>query len=151
MGLATSFLRYIVPIAGIPFAASFAVAGGTGSDPVAAESELRAEAPYLAENNVAMTKMMTAMTARPTGDVDRDFVAMMVPHHQGAIDMAVAVLRYGSNAQLKRLAQEIVVTQQEEIVAMRHAVGEQLGPSTASPTQLSAPPGPATPTGMIMK
>ena len=57
-----------------------------------------------------MNKMMADMTVKPTGDVDRDFVAMMVPHHQGAIDMAHAVLRYGHNEQLRRMAQEIVVS-----------------------------------------
>lgn len=98
------------------------------------------EAPFLAENDAAMNKMMTDMTVRPTGDVDRDFVAMMVPHHQGAIDMAQAVLRYGHNEQLRRLAQEIVVTQQQEIAAMRLAVGDRLPPSRASPTQPSAGP-----------
>ena len=60
---------------------------------------------------------------------------MMVPHHQGAIDMAQAVLRYGRNEQLRRLAQEIIVTQQQEIAAMRLAVGDELPPSVASPTQ----------------
>ena len=42
--------------------------------------------------------MMADMAIKPTGDVDRDFVAMMVPHHQGAIDMAQAVLRYGTTS-----------------------------------------------------
>jgi hypothetical protein len=94
-----------------------------------------AEAPYLAENDGAMTKMMRDMAVKPTGDVDRDFVAMMVPHHQGAIEMAVAVLRYGHNERLKRLAQEIIVTQQEEIAAMRLAIGDPLPPSVPAPTQ----------------
>ena len=85
-----------------------------------------------------MTKMMNGMDVTPTGDVDADFVAMMVPHHQGAIEMARAVLRYGRNAQIKRLAQEIIVTQQQEIAVMRLAVGEPLPPSIPSPTQLSA-------------
>src|SRR5260221_8620984 len=93
------------------------------------------EAPFLSENAAAMNKMMSDMTIKPTGDVDRDFVAMMVPHHQGAIDMAQAELRYGRNEQLRRIAQEIVVTQQQEIPAMRLAVGEELPPSVASPTQ----------------
>ena len=79
-----------------------------------------------------MAKMMAAMTVDPTGDVDRDFVAMMVPHHQGAIDMAVALLRYGRNERLKRLAQEIIVTQQQEIAAMRLAIGEPLPPSAGA-------------------
>jgi uncharacterized protein (DUF305 family) len=51
--------------------------------------------------------------------VDADFVALMVPHHQGAIDMAQAELRYVRNEQLRRLAQEMIVTQQQEIAAMR--------------------------------
>jgi hypothetical protein len=67
---------------------------------------------------------------------------MMVPHHQGAIDMAQAELKYGHNEQLRRLAQEIVVTQQQEIAVMRLAVDDQL-PSAASPTKpapVSSPP-----------
>ena len=93
-----------------------------------------AERPYLAENDAAMAKMMAGMQVTPTGDVDRDFVDMMVPHHQGAIDMAVAVLRYGHNEKIRRLAQEIIVTQQQEIAAMRGAVGEPAPPSTPAPT-----------------
>ena len=92
------------------------------------------ETSFLSENDSAMNKMMADMTIKPSGDVDRDFVAMMVPHHQGAIDMARAVLRYGRNEQLRRLAQEIVVTQQQEIAAMHLAVGNALPPSVASPT-----------------
>jgi uncharacterized protein (DUF305 family) len=87
----------------------------------------------LAENNTAMTTMMNGMSVRPSGNVDEDFVAMMVPRHQGAIDMAQAELRYGHNEQLRRLAQEIVVEQQQEIVAMRLALGQSLPPSTPAP------------------
>lgn len=93
------------------------------------------EAPFLAENNAAMDKMMTGMTVKPTGDVDQDFTAMMIPHHQGAIDMAQAELRYGHNEQLRRIAQEIIVEQQQEIVAMRLALGQPLPPSVAAPDQ----------------
>jgi hypothetical protein len=87
------------------------------------------EARFLAENNTAMTKMMDDMSVKPSGNVDEDFVAMMVPHHQGAIDMAQAELRYGHNEQLRRIAQEIVVEQQQEIVAMHLALGQPLPPS----------------------
>jgi len=62
-----------------------------------AQSASSKEAPFLAENEAAMTKMMAAMQIKPSGDVDRDFVAMMAPHHQGAIEMARAILRYGQN------------------------------------------------------
>jgi Domain of unknown function (DUF305) len=96
------------------------------------------ESRYLAENGAAMTKMMNDMAVEPAGDVDADFVAMMTPHHQGAIEMAKAVLRYGRNAQIKRFAQEIIVTQQQEIAAMRLAIGEPLPPSIPSPTPLMA-------------
>ena len=81
-----------------------------------------AEAPFLQDNAAAMARMMAAMAVRPTGDVDRDFVATMVPHHQGAIEMAQAQLRYGHNEQLRRIAQEIIVDQTQEIAAMRLAI-----------------------------
>src|ERR1700721_2652326 len=98
----------------------------------------REEAPFLADNVNAMSKMMVDMGITPSGDVDRDFVAMMAPHHQGAIDMAQAELRYGRNEQLRRMAQEIIVTQQQEIAAMRLAVGEPLPPSAPAPDQIPA-------------
>lgn len=93
------------------------------------------EKPFLDANDAAMARMMTGMAAKPTGDVDRDFVAMMVPHHQGAIDMAQAELRYGTNEQLRRIAQEIIVEQQQEIAAMQLAIGAPLPPSQSSPDQ----------------
>jgi hypothetical protein len=121
------------------------------------------ETAFLAENNAAMDRMMAGMEAKPTGDVDRDFTAMMIPHHQGAIEMAQAELRYGKNEQLRRIAQEIIVDQQQEIAAMRLALGQPLPPSAPAPTQPEAaspahaqPTVPAThsstsmPTGMSM-
>jgi hypothetical protein len=96
-----------------------------------------AEAPYLAENVSAMTKMMIDMGIKPLGDVDTDFVAMMVPHHQGAIEMAQAELRYGRNEPLRRMAQEIIVTQLQEITAMRLSLGQALPPSVPSPDQIA--------------
>lgn len=71
---------------------------------------------------------MRDMDVKPTGDVDRDFVAMMIPHHQGAIDMARAVLRSSRNETVRRLAQEIIVTQQDEIRAMRLAINPLVSP-----------------------
>jgi hypothetical protein len=101
------------------------------------------ERPFLSENAAAMDRMMTDMVAAPTGDIDADFAAMMIPHHQGAIDMAVAYLRYGKNEQLRRLAQEIVVEQQQEIAAMKLARGEPLPRSLPALTQPEA----TTPSG----
>ena len=93
------------------------------------------EAAFLSENGAAMNRMMTAMAAKPTGDIDRDFVAMMAPHHQGAIDMAVIELRYGKNEQLRRIAQEIIVDQMQEIDAMNLAIGGKMAASAPAPTQ----------------
>jgi len=85
------------------------------------------EAPFLAKNDAVMAKMMAGMKIKPANDVDKDFVALMVPHHQGAIDMAQAELSYGHNVLLLPIAQEIIVTQQQEIAAMRFALGEPSG------------------------
>jgi uncharacterized protein (DUF305 family) len=93
---------------------------------------------FLAENKPVMDRMMVDMNITSSGDVDRDFVGMMIPHHQGAIDMAVLELRHGRNEQLRRIAQEIIVGQQQEIVAMRLALGQPLPPSAPAPTA-SAP------------
>jgi len=67
----------------------------------------------------AMNRMDEGMSVRPSGDPDRDFAAMMIPHHQGAIDMAKAELQFGRNPVLRRLAQAIIVEQQQEIELMR--------------------------------
>jgi uncharacterized protein (DUF305 family) len=106
--------------------APVAMAVQYGADPSDPSHEQR----FLSENAAAMNKMMADMTIKPTGDVDRDFVAMMVPHHQGAVDMAKAELEYGHNEQLHRLAQEIVANQQQEIMVMRDAVAD--GKSSAA-------------------
>lgn len=98
-------------------------------------AKLANEAPFLAENDAAMTRMMAGMTVKPSGEVDADFAAMMIAHHQGAVDMAMAELRHGQNSQLRRIAQEIIVDQQQEIAAMRLALGQPLPPSAAAPTQ----------------
>ena len=95
------------------------------------------EARFLSENVGAMTRMMVGMEIKPSGDVDQDFAAMMIPHHQGAIDMAQAELRHGRNEQLRRIAQGIIVEQQQEIAAMRLALGQPLPPSVAAPNQPS--------------
>jgi uncharacterized protein (DUF305 family) len=90
------------------------------------------ERPFVQENNVAMDRMMRDMMVPPSGDADRDFATMMIPHHQGAIDMAVAELKYGHNERLRRIAQEIIVDQQQEIIAMRLALPHPVSSKGAS-------------------
>ena len=63
--------------------------------------------------------MMAGMAVRPTGDADRDFVAMMLPHHRGAVAMARVELRYGRDPELRSLAAAIVRAQAAEIARMK--------------------------------
>jgi hypothetical protein len=103
------------------------------------------QAAFAAESDAAMTRMMAGMDVKPSGDIDRDFAAMMIPHHQGAIDMALSELRYGHNEQLRRIAQEIIVEQQQEIAAMHLALGQPLPPPAPAPTQVAPFATPASP------
>ncbi|MFM0738220.1 DUF305 domain-containing protein [Paraburkholderia xenovorans] len=64
-------------------------------------------------------KMMKDMAASYTGDADKDFVAHMIPHHQGAVAMAQVELKYGKDPELKRLARNIIKAQHDEIAFMQ--------------------------------
>ncbi|HVA12590.1 MAG TPA: DUF305 domain-containing protein, partial [Stellaceae bacterium] len=66
----------------------------------------------------ANDKMMQDMSKPMTGNTDQDFVANMIPHHQGAIDMARVELKYGKDPVLHRLARGIVAAQKKEIAEM---------------------------------
>src|SRR5262245_29928611 len=69
--------------------------------------------PNWSELNASMEKMHRAMVSvEASGDGDADFVRLMLPHHQAAIDMAKTQLRYGEDPQMRRLAQEIITDQQ---------------------------------------
>lgn len=84
-----------------------------------------------------MDTMQVAMNAaKPTGNKDADFVILMLPHHQAAVDMARTELLYGSDPQMRRLAQEIIVDQDSEIQLMRLWV-DRHEVQTKSPSDLS--------------
>lgn len=100
---------------------------------------------FAALMHAAMARMDKAMMATSSGDPDRDFATMMIPHHQAAIDMAAAELRFGHDEKLRRLAQAIIVEQRQEIVVMQDALKNLLafaaGPASGSaPSPLSPPP-----------
>jgi uncharacterized protein (DUF305 family) len=61
---------------------------------------------------------------KSTGDADRDFLTMMIPHHQGAIDMAEAVLKHGKNAEVRALAENIIREQKREIAEMEKMLAQ---------------------------
>ena len=76
--------------------------------------------PWAEENMAAMTKMQEAMTSiPPVGNEDQAFVRGMLPHHQGAVDMAKVELAYGHDPKMRRLARAIVNSQEDQIGIMQ--------------------------------
>lgn len=67
----------------------------------------------------AMAKMHQAMMINPTGDADVDFVRGMIPHHQGAIDMARIQLKFGKDPELRKLSEAVIAAQEKEIAEMQ--------------------------------
>ena len=120
-------------------ATSFALAqapkGALHLQALASEAD---EQQFLFANGLAISNMSTAMLVKPAGDVDRDFAAAMVPHYQGAIDIARAELKFGHDPELRRMAEEIVAQRGREMSVMRHAIGE---PSTRLDGNPSLHPG----------
>jgi uncharacterized protein (DUF305 family) len=81
---------------------------------------------FMQRTNASMAEMDQAMKSAPmNGNVDHDFVSMMLPHHQGAIDMAKSELLFGKDPAMRRLAQEIIVDQKSEIEAMNLWLSKQ--------------------------
>ncbi len=105
---------YVLILAAITLVVGVTI-GSTSSDSFGASTDKS----FQRLMDEAMSSMDRGMeNAAMTGDPDHDFAAMMIPHHQGAIDMAKAELLYGKDPVLRRLAQEIIVTQEQEIEVM---------------------------------
>ncbi len=68
--------------------------------------------------------MHKSMDIKFTGDADKDFLAAMIPHHQGAVEMAEVVLQHGKNPKIRQLAQEIITLQKKEIAEMKQLLKE---------------------------
>jgi uncharacterized protein (DUF305 family) len=91
--------------------------GGPASTGIAAQTGSDApEARALRDAGSAMHAGMTSV--RQSGDADRDFVASMIPHQQGAIDMATIELQFGKDAETRQLAERIIAAQQQQIAEM---------------------------------
>mgnify|MGYP001050919905 CR=1 FL=1 len=100
----------------LPFALSLVMSFGTA---------IAQDTSYEKEMMNAHKKMMEEMMAmKSTGDADKDFAMMMIPHHQGAIEMAEVELKYGKDPLMKKMAQEIIAAQKKEIEQFRKWQGE---------------------------
>lgn len=100
----------------ILFALAFgAYAQDAAHDHAAAGAQDQAAQAYQA----VMDKMHTDMMVPSTGDADVDFVRGMIPHHQGAIDMAKVVLEHGDDPEIRTLAEDVIAAQETEIQTMR--------------------------------
>ena len=91
--------------------------------------------PDWSELMASMDKMRMAMGAtKPSGNNDVDFVRLMLPHHQAAIDMAKTQLLYGKDPQMRGLAQKIITAQQSEIELMQRWLKQQPAQPEINPT-----------------
>jgi len=100
--------------------------------PVCGRASDVSEPAFYQEVTSANAQMHEGMEIARSGDIDRDFIRMMIPHHQGAIDMALLQLKYGQDARLKRLAQSIIVEQGQEIAYLRMLLDAPPGETSAT-------------------
>ncbi|MBX3596801.1 MAG: DUF305 domain-containing protein [Rhizobiaceae bacterium] len=78
------------------------------------------ESPAAEAYKAAMDEMHMATNAiTPTGNADIDFARGMIPHHQAAIDMAKAQLKYGSDPEIRKLSEDIIAAQEREIAQLK--------------------------------
>jgi uncharacterized protein (DUF305 family) len=91
----------------------------SGAIPIGSSAPDASEPTFYSEMTKVNARMHEGMEIASSGSIDRDFMRMMIPHHQGAIDMAVLLLKYGHDEKLRRLAQSIIVEQGQEIAYMR--------------------------------
>ena len=110
-------LRIVLACAALLSLPCFALAQSGGHQGHGAATT--ADTPSTKAMKAANDRMHRDMAIRYTGDADRDFVAGMIAHHQGAIDMARVVLQYGRNAEIRTLAEGIIDAQEQEIAQMK--------------------------------
>jgi uncharacterized protein (DUF305 family) len=106
-------------LAALVMSAFFSTARTVGAEDMKGMTMKPATSPADKAFAASMKTMMNGMHGKTTGKPDADFVLMMIPHHQGAIDMAKVELQYGSDPELRQLATDIVAAQEKEIAQMK--------------------------------
>jgi uncharacterized protein (DUF305 family) len=109
----------------VPFALLLALANPLLAQDHSGHGAAPASSPAIAAYEAANAKMHQDMAIEYTGDADVDFLKNMIPHHQSAVDMANIVLQYGSDPDIKTLAEEVIRTQEAEIALMRELLAKK--------------------------
>jgi uncharacterized protein (DUF305 family) len=112
-------MKKSVVLAALALSSFFSMAQTAGAEDMKGMAMKPATSPADKGFAASMKTMMINMNVKPTGKPDKDFVLMMIPHHQGAVDMAKVEIQYGTDPELRQLATDIVAAQNNEIAQMK--------------------------------
>jgi uncharacterized protein (DUF305 family) len=118
----TAFAAALAIALGLGHGAALAQHAGHGSAPAASAPTAGASTQAYRD---ALARMHKNMDIPFTGNADRDFAAGMIPHHQGAIDMARIELQHGTDPEMRKLAEDVIAAQEQEIAKLRAFLARQ--------------------------